>query len=40
MEETISKEEPLPVEVQIERCLQEFKEGKIIKFDPETFLKD
>lgn len=39
-EETISKGEPLPAHIQVERCLQELIEGKAIKYEPGKFLRD
>lgn len=39
-EETKSKREPLPADVQIERCLQELIEGKAIKYEPGCFTRD
>ncbi|MDA3854702.1 MAG: hypothetical protein PF569_00480 [Candidatus Woesearchaeota archaeon] len=39
-EETVSNREPLPADIQIERCLQELIEGKAIKFKPGCFTKD
>lgn len=39
-EKIMPKREPLLVDVQIERCLQELIEGKAIKFKPGCFTKD